>query len=482
MAVETVFNATPVKEPPAPRRRSAEAGDGQGFSLPQAQEEASAVQEREPSAAGDGKTGGTTVPQAADGAAKAVAKTDRQDKPADAAAGPRQKPATQSGSLIDALAELLAGAQGEAAPSAQGGAEEAGATGTADKKDADGKKAGEKGDSTETAAVDKAGEAAVVAAAADQNTAAQPGAALLALSLPEVASGDPAAKGAAAEAGAGLKASTPAPAVLAARAGQTGLPETGAGEPAAGSQAAGKYGAAGAAHQAAASDAPATAAKTEAGQGVPPAQGQLPAPVEARPAEAVQQALAPIDLGALVQQALGGADSARLLPQPGQAAAAANQAAVPGQGQAAPPATPLHVLPIEIGLRALAGARQFDIRLDPGELGRVDVNLSISDRGEVSARLVVDRVETLHLLQRDARTLERAFEQAGLKPSDGGVDISLRDSSDQSAFRQQRQQDEAPQQRWRQPSSAETGEDAVLPATPVPERRLVRLGGVDLSI
>ena len=30
-------------------------------------------------------------------------------------------------------------------------------------------------------------------------------------------------------------------------------------------------------------------------------------------------------------------------------------------------------MPIEIGLKALSGARQFDIRLDPAELGRVDV-------------------------------------------------------------------------------------------------------------
>lgn len=138
-------------------------------------------------------------------------------------------------------------------------------------------------------------------------------------------------------------------------------------------------------------------------------------------------------------------------------------------------------MPIEIGLRAMSGARQFDIRLDPDELGRVDVNLSISDKGEVSARLVVDRVETLHLLQRDARTLERAFEQAGLKPSDGGVDITLRDPSDQSAFRQNRQQDEAPQ-RPRQPDGIELAEDAPLTIDPVPQRRLIRLGGVDLSI
>ena len=118
----------------------------------------------------------------------------------------------------------------------------------------------------------------------------------------------------------------------------------------------------------------------------------------------------------------GGArpDPLRILTAPEQIAA---QALVTTPSHQAPEGqpTPLHVLPIEIGLRALAGARQFDIRLDPGELGRVDVNLSISDTGEVSAKMVVDRVETLHLLQRDARTLERAFEQAGLKPSDAGA-------------------------------------------------------------
>lgn len=157
--------------------------------------------------------------------------------------------------------------------------------------------------------------------------------------------------------------------------------------------------------------------------------------------------------------------------------------AAPGQAGSATGGvpTPVHLVPVEIGLRAMSGAKQFDIRLDPAELGRVDVNLSISDKGEVSAKLVVDRVETLHLLQRDARTLERAFEQAGLKPSDGGVDISLRDPSDQSAFRQNRQHDEAPQ-RPRTQHGGERTDEASLSIDPVPQRRLVRLGGVDLSI
>ncbi|KRE02280.1 hypothetical protein ASE63_07935 [Bosea sp. Root381] len=204
------------------------------------------------------------------------------------------------------------------------------------------------------------------------------------------------------------------------------------------------------------------------------------APAEAKP-EALQQLLNPIDLSALGQQGAARPEPLRIpgMPEP---AAAQPLPSPQGQGSADGPPTPLHVLPIEIGLKALAGARQFDIRLDPGELGRVDVNLSISEDGEVSARMVVDRVETLHLLQRDARTLERAFEQAGLKPSESGVDITLRDPSDQSGFRQGRQQDEASQRARGFAAGSEQGEDNAIPAQPAPVRRFVRLGGVDLSV
>jgi|GEM_PF-986029 len=95
--------------------------------------------------------------------------------------------------------------------------------------------------------------------------------------------------------------------------------------------------------------------------------------------------------------------------------------------------TPLSAVPVTLGMKAMGGASRFDIRLDPAELGRIAVSLDIDDEGTVKARLVVDRVETLQLLQRDARTLERAFEQAGLKPSEDGIDLSLRDDGDRHA-------------------------------------------------
>jgi flagellar hook-length control protein FliK len=103
---------------------------------------------------------------------------------------------------------------------------------------------------------------------------------------------------------------------------------------------------------------------------------------------------------------------------------------LPDQPAPAPamiPNVPLAAVPVEIAMKSLSGVNRFEIRLHPEDLGRIDVRLDIEDDGSVQARLVVDRVETLALLQRDAKTLERAFEQAGLKPSEGGIDLTLRD-------------------------------------------------------
>lgn len=102
--------------------------------------------------------------------------------------------------------------------------------------------------------------------------------------------------------------------------------------------------------------------------------------------------------------------------------------------------TPLQMLPIEIGMQAVRGVTNFQIRLDPAELGRVDVKLQIRENGEVNASLVVDRVETLQMLKRDASTLQYAFEQAGLKQSPDGLSFSLRGEGQQGQQQENRRQ------------------------------------------
>ena len=114
--------------------------------------------------------------------------------------------------------------------------------------------------------------------------------------------------------------------------------------------------------------------------------------------------------------------------------------AAPTANAGAPmPATSLHIanapaeaapdldaLAVSVAARAMGGARQFEIRLDPPELGRVDVRLSIDASGKTQAHMTADQPQTLDLLQKDAPTLTQALRDAGLDVSQGGLNFSLR--------------------------------------------------------
>src|SRR5262249_32608668 len=92
-------------------------------------------------------------------------------------------------------------------------------------------------------------------------------------------------------------------------------------------------------------------------------------------------------------------------------------------------AVPLAAVPIAIVTRAEGGERKFEIRLDPPDLGRIDVQLNVDSSGRATSHLVVDRAATLDLLQRDAPALERALQSAGLTTDSGSLQFSLRDQS-----------------------------------------------------
>ena len=99
---------------------------------------------------------------------------------------------------------------------------------------------------------------------------------------------------------------------------------------------------------------------------------------------------------------------------------------------------PLSGLAVEITTQAHAGKKHFEIRLDPPELGRIDVKLDVDRDGNVSTRLVVDRADTLDLLKRDASSLERALQQSGLKTSDNALEFSLRQQALRAATTRRR--------------------------------------------
>jgi hypothetical protein len=110
-----------------------------------------------------------------------------------------------------------------------------------------------------------------------------------------------------------------------------------------------------------------------------------------------------------------------------------NQAAAPAPAttpQAA--ALPVQGIAIEIAGRALDGKKTFDIRLDPPELGKIHVRLDVDHKGEVTSIITADRSDTFDLLRRDAQSLERALQDAGVKTSSNGLQFSLRDNGQQN--------------------------------------------------
>lgn len=94
-------------------------------------------------------------------------------------------------------------------------------------------------------------------------------------------------------------------------------------------------------------------------------------------------------------------------------------------------AVPLAAVADTIASHAAKGVSRFDIRLDPADLGRVDVRVEVGSTGEVRAHLVVERPETLDMMLRDQRNLERSLSNAGLDVGSSGLQFSLRDQGGQ---------------------------------------------------
>lgn len=141
-------------------------------------------------------------------------------------------------------------------------------------------------------------------------------------------------------------------------------------------------------------------------------------------------------------------------------------------------AVPVEQLAVEIATRAGKGERRFDIRLDPPELGRIDVRLEIDGKGNTTAKLIVERAETLDMLQRDARGLEKALQNAGLKTDAGGLQFSLQ----QDAQMQQGQHNSTPD--MRAPSRGGQAEAEIITEIATGNAALAAQlrGGVDIRI
>jgi len=86
---------------------------------------------------------------------------------------------------------------------------------------------------------------------------------------------------------------------------------------------------------------------------------------------------------------------------------------------------------LQIARSAPDGVDRFSLQLHPAELGSVDIQLTFEGAGRLSALITAERPETLELLQRDSRLLERSLGDSGLKLSNDGLNFSLKQDQQQ---------------------------------------------------
>ncbi|WP_022697025.1 flagellar hook-length control protein FliK [Euryhalocaulis caribicus] len=93
----------------------------------------------------------------------------------------------------------------------------------------------------------------------------------------------------------------------------------------------------------------------------------------------------------------------------------------------------------DIARQANNGSRRFEIRMDPPELGKVEVRLEIGADKKAHAILLAERPETLTDLKQAARALERALADSGLDLQQDSLQFGLRQDNAGGQFGSQRQ-------------------------------------------
>ncbi len=155
-----------------------------------------------------------------------------------------------------------------------------------------------------------------------------------------------------------------------------------------------------------------------------------PATVRAPTPKAASEGSIKADAAPILQTQSSAADSSQLT-QTNTIATASTQAnthvqhatADAGAQRAAPVAAQVGR---EIVRKFSGGNTNFELRLDPADLGRVEVRMEVTRDNRVTAVITADNPQALAELARNARDLEQQLQSAGLQLSDNGLSFDLR--------------------------------------------------------
>lgn len=156
--------------------------------------------------------------------------------------------------------------------------------------------------------------------------------------------------------------------------------------------------------------------------------------------------------------------------QPASNAATVRIGTLPGQSQ--PTQVPAMAIALQMARNLQKGTNRFEIRLDPPEMGRIDVRMEVRRDGHVTAHLTVEKPETLDLLQRDARALQQALNNAGLDADENSLNFSLRDET----------ADESRHDISGNDRDGENADDVEASAAPIYNVNLSATGGIDIRV
>jgi flagellar hook-length control protein FliK len=91
----------------------------------------------------------------------------------------------------------------------------------------------------------------------------------------------------------------------------------------------------------------------------------------------------------------------------------------------APAQTPADQVLVQIKNAAANGLSQIKIQLQPEDLGKVTVQLVTTPDGKTGVTVTADSRQTLSMLQSEARSLESALRDIGVKTNSGGMSFNL---------------------------------------------------------
>ncbi|MEO1249331.1 MAG: flagellar hook-length control protein FliK [Pseudomonadota bacterium] len=153
-----------------------------------------------------------------------------------------------------------------------------------------------------------------------------------------------------------------------------------------------------------------------------------------------------------------------------------------GGGQTAELDSNYDQMPARLRIAVANGVKQLTVHLQPANLGSMEVRLDGTEDGGLRATFLVQRPETLDLLQRDARVLERALSDAGVSVDRDSLNFSLSDQGNRNGGLASDGEQSGSGIRDGQADDASSEDDLIEQDIPIDTAAIIEAGRIDVHI